>query len=353
MAVGLSSRWQIKATLVANEFIDRFMVPANGEYIKVYLFLLRHQDETGAQIEVSTIAEALNHTEADVKRAMAYWERQGILVQRGSGQESQDANSRQADQAAPKQSAAAMAQGAAAVETAVGRADYKAEQVQKLAGDEEFTQLLYIAQQYRKKPMTPTECQAFAYLYDGLHLSVELLEYIVEYCVSEGHTSVRYMETVALNWHQKGLTTVNEAKAYASGFSKDSFAVMKALGLTGRAPASEEKNMMDKWFRVYGFSRELVLEACNRTINAIHTPSFEYADKILTDWKNRGVKGLEDVAKQDEEYKAKKAADKASKTPGGKNTKKGADNRFHNFDQRSYDYDELMQKIIFKEDKSV
>ena len=37
---------------------------------------------------------------------------------------------------------------------------------------------------------------------------------------------------------------------------------------------------MDKWFRDYGFSREVVLEACGRTITAIHNPSFQYADKI-------------------------------------------------------------------------
>lgn len=28
--------------MVANEFIDRYMAVANGEYVKVYLYLLRH-----------------------------------------------------------------------------------------------------------------------------------------------------------------------------------------------------------------------------------------------------------------------------------------------------------------------
>ena len=52
---------------------------------------------------------------------------------------------------------------------------------------------------------------------------------------------------------------------------------------------------MDKWFRDYGFSREVVLEACSRTITAIHNPSFQYADKILSDWQKAGVRGLADI----------------------------------------------------------
>ena len=38
--------FRTEATLVANEFIDRYMAAANGEYVKVYLYLLRHQQDT-------------------------------------------------------------------------------------------------------------------------------------------------------------------------------------------------------------------------------------------------------------------------------------------------------------------
>jgi len=67
-------RFQVNGTIVDNEFIDRYMAAANGEYVKVYLYLLRHGQEP---LNVSNIADALNHTEADVKRALAYWEEAG------------------------------------------------------------------------------------------------------------------------------------------------------------------------------------------------------------------------------------------------------------------------------------
>lgn len=297
--------FQVNATMVANDFIDHYMAAANGEYVKVYLYILRHQQ---AKLDVSMIADALNHTEADVKRAIVYWEKLGVLKCSGV-QENR-------------------------TET---RASYSQDQVNSLAGDEDFTQLLYIAQKYMNKVFTPRECEVFAYLYDGLHMTVELLEYLVEYCVQGGHTSIRYIETVALNWHEKGLRTVEEAKSYSSCFTKDSFAVMRAFGLADRRPAEAERELIERWFGVYGFTRELVLEACSRTIQATHTPSFRYADKILSEWKKAGVKNLNDVALLDQNRQKKQTA---AKTGDRK------PNQFHNFQQRDTDYDSIMMDQV-------
>ena len=75
----------IKATAVANEFIDKYMPSANGEYVKVYLYILRHEQDP---IEVTDIADALNHTEADVRRALAYWKKFGILEEEARAEKS-------------------------------------------------------------------------------------------------------------------------------------------------------------------------------------------------------------------------------------------------------------------------
>ena len=51
--------FQVDATLVSNEFIDRYLAEASGEYVKVYLYLLRHKDEP---VSLERIADGLNHT---------------------------------------------------------------------------------------------------------------------------------------------------------------------------------------------------------------------------------------------------------------------------------------------------
>lgn len=310
--------FQVNVTVVSNDFIDRFMADANGEYVKVYLYILRHQD---ALLEPVQIADALNHTEADIKRALTYWEKTGVLKARR----------------APEQQATdpviEIAPAAVPAGEQPGRPVYSQEQVNQLASDEDFTQLLYIAQKYLNKVFNQRECEVYAYLYDGLKMSFELLEYLTEYCAQSGHTSIRYLETVALSWHEKGFHAVEEAKAFATGFSRDTFAVMKAFGLTDRKPGEAEKQMIKKWFTVYGFKKEIVLEACNRTLATIHAPSFQYADKILEQWNKAGVKSLMDVSQIDESRRQKPARGKGRKQPA---------NQFHNFEQRSTDYDSMV-----------
>ena len=342
-------RLSMGVTPVADTFIDNYMAAANGEYVKVYLYILRHQNKEDLSLE--QIADALNHTEADVKRAINYWQKAGvlenaqenpsesILIEQNRTNCSMDI---EVTSTADKETAAAQVQSPA----------YSAEQVSRLNNDEEFSQLLYIAQKFLNKAFTPRDCQVFAYLYDTLGMNIGLLEYLAEYCAQNGHTSVRYLETVALSWHEKGIRTALEAQEYSTSYTKDAFAVMKAFGLNSRKPAVPEQKLMEKWFKDYGFDRDLVLEACSRTINAIHTPSFQYADSILTDWKKAGVKTLADV-KGIDARRAERAnnADKRFRSYGNavnnaQNNRKSSNNQFHNFKQRDTDYDALMLQNV-------
>lgn len=343
--MNIKSSFQINGTMVSNHFIDEYMALANGEYIKEYLFLVRHE---GEEVTVLMIADALNHTEADVMRALAYWKKAGVLNEVAISKPDT------AFAAASETACSAKPAEETKKETTRGsRKSYTPEQINGLAGDEDFSQLLYIAQKYLNKVFTQRECEVFAYLYDGLHMPVELLEYVVEYCVQGGHTSIRYIETVAISWHEKGFKTVDDAKNYALTFSKDSFAVMRAFGLSDRNPGDLEREYMDKWFRTFGFSKELVIEACNRTLAATHSPSFPYADKIIQGWKKAGARTMEEIRKLDEQHADKKKSGdgKGSKAAAGSNGAeyrqsgakgKSGQNQFQNFPQREIDYDALV-----------
>lgn len=362
---------KLNATMVANEFIDKYMAGANGEYVKVYLYILRHQ---GMVRDAGQIADDLNHTESDVKRAIGYWVRQGVLDEGqdlGNGAKPRaeagkaggdnglkgaamsgngdngfgkapvlQASADSRDKAALPAAGKAVKESAASAEreqAALPRKTYTPEQVSRLADQEDFTQLLYISQKYMDKIFTPRECEVFAYLYDALHMPAELLEYLVEYCVQNGHVSIRYLESVAINWHEKGFRTVDEAKAYTAAFSKEGFAVMRAFGISDRRPGDSEQEMIRKWFREFGFTRDIVLEACSRTLKAIHKPSFSYADKILADWKKGGVRVMADIERMDQQRERDGKKGNKAETAA-----KPAKNRFHNFEQRDTNYDAMV-----------
>ena len=65
-------------TVVKNTFIDQYMPQANGEFVKVYLYLLRCAN-TGRELSLSSIADVLEHTENDIRRALLYWEKQDLV----------------------------------------------------------------------------------------------------------------------------------------------------------------------------------------------------------------------------------------------------------------------------------
>ena len=169
--------FQVDATLVSNEFIDRYLAEANGEYVKVYLYLLRHR---GEPVSLERIAEGLNHTEADIRRAIAYWEKLGVLstgTAFASARQTHGGRHR-ADEAGTggkdrrllysRPTAGSLWRQVAAPEPAKGaRPVYSQDQVNRLQGDGEFSELLYIAQRYLNKIFTQRELEVFAYLYDG------------------------------------------------------------------------------------------------------------------------------------------------------------------------------------------
>lgn len=66
--------------------------------------------------------------------------------------------------------------------------------VKELRQKEDVMQLLFIAEQYLGKTLSPSEISRILYFYQELHFSADLIEYLIEYCVSKGSKSIRYME---------------------------------------------------------------------------------------------------------------------------------------------------------------
>lgn len=340
-----------QVTVLSNSFIDNFMPEANGEFVKVYIYLLRTLSNAPVSFSLEQMADQLLCTERDILRALKYWAKMnllsldfsdskklcGIILLDPDGTSApaeeaaaarDDADKREAvsDEPTPKQPAKAAA--------------LTPDRIKELKQNEDIIQLLYIAEQYLGKTLTPTEIQKILFFYDELKLSTDLIEYLIEYCVSRSHKSIRYIETVALAWSEEGISTVEEAKKANSRYSRDYFTILKAMGITNRNPVETEISIMDNWLKSYGFSMDIVQEACSRTVIQTGQASFQYADKILNGWQKKGVKSLHDIQVLDEEHQKRKR-EKASQR-----TAASAPNRFNNFQQREYNFDEYEKRLL-------
>ncbi len=352
----LEAEERVEATTVSNLFIDRFMPRANGEYIKIYLMLLRYFQTPESEISVTALADFLECTEKDVHRGLNYWEKQGVVSlcydgeKNLSGVRLRELQERPATEESREisQRRTAVAASEAAVAAPVAKPLSQAKGVkpdpEKLAGDEAFSQLLSIVSAYKKKPLSREDCNIFAYLYDTLGMSAELLEYLAETCIENGYSSVRTMEKIALEWHERGVRTPVEAEAMQAIYRQDMWKIMKAFGLTKRNPNNSEKKMMEKWLMQYGFDLDVIIEACDRTVFQIHEPSFPYADKILSSWKENGVRTKRDIESLEQNGHRKRETakkERAAERPAGAGSRP---NRFHNYQQRDTDYDSLIAK---------
>lgn len=368
---------QIGSTVVSNLFIDEYMKDANDAQIKVYLYLLRMMNAHQAT-SVPDIADKFNHTEKEVIRALKYWEKQGLLnldydsaegtvtsirihdlcalglpgrnqalqsiptfVPMPAGAETGTAASRNTLTAiSPSFQTPAPTEGRAVTMPADGfqKPSYTPDQLRSFLDRQNTAQLLGLAEAYIGKPLTASEMKSILYISDELHFSDDLIDYLMQYCVDRGHKSFHYIEKTALEWAKSGITTPGQAQEYTKLYNKTVYTIMKELG-KNTTPAPAEADYIIRWVNEYGFSMDIILEACRRTVLSVDKNRFEFAEKILKSWKEQNVRDKSDIVKIDDMFhQRKKTAAAPSRQP--------ASNRFNQFPQNDYDFEALEKALL-------
>ena len=330
-----------RTTLVPNEFIDYYMPRANGTFVKVYLYLLRCLTAPEAGFGISVIADALEETEKDILRALRYWERERVLsLTWGEANEIRGIklNRLSKPSAEPAPVSVAPASNAVAAASAKGDdlsklPDYSPAQLEAFSARPDTNWLLHAAESYLERLLKPADVQLLFFLHDELHFSNELILHLYEYCVSRGKKAPSYIQKVALSWHEDGIDTVEKAEERSLQFDSCFTAVNRAFALN-RAPGISERRFLNRW-SAFGFSSDLIEEACSRALLSTSHPDFKYADKILERWHQSNVHTMSDVKKLDEAHSARFSGGHAPEQ------KRTAANCFNDFPQREYSGNDL------------
>lgn len=331
-------------TVVSNLFIDEYMKDANDAQLKIYLYLLRTMS-AGLSTSVSDIADQFNHTEKDVIRSLKYWEKKRLLALEYDSDKSLSGISLLDVAKSSANEPAALApvvQLPSKGETPAPKCDfskpvYSLDQLKEFKTNEETSQILFVAEQYIGRPLSPSEIKTILFFTDRLKFSEDLIDYLIQYCVDKGKKDFRYIEKVAISWAQEGITTPKQAAAVAVKYDKTVYEIMKALGKSG-SPTRGEAAFATKWIQEYGFTKDIILEACDRTVMATDKHRFEYADRILSSWHQKQVRHKSDIKALDEAYA--KSRTFTSKPAGA-----GA-GQFNQFMQNSYDFEALEKEIL-------
>lgn len=355
---------------ISNFFIDYYMTDANGEFVKVYLYLVRLLSNNTA-ITVAEIADHFNLTENDICRAIKYWISKSVLKlnYNGKGQlsgivllplhpledslkVSSDAVSilRTDDMdieetAEPEVHVHDFAKPKAVKKsvdlTAPPKPKLTPKDIDEKMSDDDWSDIVYQVETLFGKQISTRDAETLIYIYDVLKFSVDLFEYLIEYCTTMNKKNCRYMEAVAIAWYNDGITTRQQAKEQSSVTNGITRIVFKTLGIRRSNPTNIELAYISTWSRDFGFSVEMIEKACERAIEAKpSSANFAYINGILENWNKNNVKTFEDIDRLDREFVAK-----AGRRQGSSNI-----SSFNNFKQTKLD-NELteMEELFLKE----
>lgn len=342
---------------ISNHFIDYYMTDANGEFVKVYLYLVRLMTAK-APVSVSDIADHFNLTEKEICRAIKYWISQDVLklnynqageltgitllplkeksvnpdllaidniaifkapskstqnrqnhnedIEKGSTQRPEKNKSDITDHR--------NVQAPAEIKLPTKKA-YSPTMAKKANEDDAFADVIYEVETYFGRMLSANDMEILVYIHDQLGFSIELMEYLIEYCVTLGKKSLRYAETVAGNWYKSGVQTIADAKEVSQEFNPIYKSIFKQLGINRQMPTSIEIAYMESWYKELGFELPMILEACKRAILAKpNSANFAYVNGILENWHKNNVKSMRDLDKHDKNYQEQKALTQAQNT---------------------------------------
>ena len=355
------------STIIANLFIDEYMIEANDAQLKVYLYLVRLLS-AHLSTSVSDIADKFNHTEKDVIRALKYWEKKNLLTidydeqknlcgihmtnPQSTGNSALAPSTKPVAEIVPiasvTSSGTSVPCSTSNAKTIVAtpestelmeRPTYTLDQIKAFKSNEETEQLLFIVEQYVGRPLSPSDIKTILFISDHLSFHVDLIDYLIQYCVDRGKKDFRYIEKVALCWAEENIKTVKQAASYIEKYDKNTYQIMKSLGKSA-SPTSRELDFIKKWTNEFGFTLDIIMEACDRTVLSTDKHRFEYADGILGNWKKQNVLHSNDIKSLDENFKKNRESNTAATQAASTN------NKFNQFKQNAYDFSELEKEIL-------
>ncbi|MCH5264829.1 MAG: DnaD domain protein [Lachnospiraceae bacterium] len=360
------------STQIPNWFIQNYLPSANGNFIKVYLYLrmaCQHPAQTGT-LSVSMLADRMECTENDILRALRYWKREGLvllsekdseitgitLCRPDFPQELHGLSSSQEKEAEaepeehwPPEEAPQRArwqpeilQTTATSETKVpDKQTYTPLQAEAFLKDAEINQTITNIEQLLGAPVSPAHLQLILYFMCDVGFSSELLVTLYETALKKDKKQPNYIESIGISWAKKGITTPEQAREEAASFSGKYALVTRALGIN-RSLAPAERTIIDGW-ESYHFADSIIDEACRRTVLQTGDTDLRYVSRILEDWHKQNVISLQDIEKCDEAFKRQR------KNSGSSRKNSSRKNQFQNFPQRAYsqgDYDSLERRLL-------
>jgi len=144
---------------------------------------------------------------------------------------------------------------------------------------------------------------------DDYGLPVEVVVMLIHYAKEVGKTGTAYIDSVARDWAESGVFTLEAAELKLQELSEKRLAwgkVSAAAGLVKRAPTKKEEEAAYRWVYEWKFTPDMLSAAYERCADNTGKFSAAYMNRVLERWQKEGVKNPEQLAREEQEKKKEK-----------------------------------------------
>ena len=255
--------------------VDRYLKLAKAEHIKVLLYILKNMSEN---ISVQLISQNTDVSEYDVKEALLYWADTGIILPKEHSPASFNDDKPKTVRKAEKPS-----------RTDVARRGNE---------DAKIRYLLRETQLKLGRNLKSNEAATLVWLYDDEGLDVSLIMLIIQYAVAHNKANIRFIESTAVDWINRGIDTITAAdqELQKMAIGEQAWGVVSAVfGIERRKPSQKETELSFKWINEWKLSKEMLTAAYEECVNSKSKFSMAYTAKILENWHEKGYNSPEEI----------------------------------------------------------
>lgn len=279
---------------VPSSVVDKYIKLASGNSLKLLLFLLRHG---GVEFSEEKLNSELGFRErGELEDAALFWIQRGIIrFDNGTDNglvpaaEIRDTPLPIVEDTADKAKPRPVVK---PVNVSSG------EVAERIATDKEIEMLFAEAERLYAHPLRQRENQLVISLVDHYGLPVGVALMLLNYCFKVDKTSPGYIQTVAANWAEEDINTIELANARILSLEKQNGVedrLREAMEMSTKLSAKMRRYI--KAWTDWGFDEKMIMLAYDRTIDQIKEWKPEYANRILESWKNEGI-STPDAAQQ-------------------------------------------------------
>ena len=156
----------------------------------------------------------------------------------------------------------------------------------------------------------------------------EVMIALFRYCFNRSALHRNYIQAVADAWFKNNIKTFNDLDRYYEKQEKLNIlykSISKKLGYN-RQLTQYEQAYIEKWSIDFEFSLDIIEIALKKTTSKSN-PNFDYLNKLLTDWHDRGFKNVAEIESFLSQLKQKRKDIKVLEKNSG----------YKNYEQRKYD----------------